>query len=176
MTWVIDPSHVNVEFTVRHMMVHNVRGRFGTVTGSVELDEADPTRSTVEVEMDVASLDTREPKRDDHLRSADFLEVEKYPTITYKSSRIERNGENYRVIGDLTIKGVTREVVLDAELVGVVKDPWGNRRAGFNAEGAIDRKEFGLEWNVALEAGGFLVGDRVRIVVDAEAIEQAQAA
>jgi polyisoprenoid-binding protein YceI len=176
MTWEIDPSHVNVEFTARHMMVHNVRGRFGKVSGTIDLDENDPTRSSIQVEVDIASLDTRESRRDDHLRSADFLEVDKYPTMTYKSRRIERDGNGFKVAGDLTIKDVTREVVLGAELVGVINDPWGNRRAGFSAEGTIDRKDFGLTWNVALEACGFLVGDQVEIVLDCEAIEKAQAA
>lgn len=173
MTWEIDPSHVYVEFTARHMMVHNVRGRFGRVSGTIDLDEEDPTRSSVEVEVDIASLDTREPQRDNHLRSPDFLEVERFPVMTYKSRRIERNGDKYRVIGDLTIKDVTREVMLDAELVGLINDPWGNRRAGFNAEATISRKDFGLTWNVALETGGWLVGDQVKIVVDCEAIKKA---
>jgi polyisoprenoid-binding protein YceI len=174
MTWKIDPSHTSIGFSVRHMMVAKVKGRFGNVSGTINLDEENPTRSSVEVEVDTASIDTREPQRDTHLRSPDFLDVEKYPVMTYKSRRIERHGDGYRVIGDLTIKDITREVALDTELVGVIDDPWGNRRAGFNAEATIRREDFGLTWNVALEAGGVLVGDRVSISVDVEAIKETE--
>ncbi|MDA0987977.1 MAG: YceI family protein [Chloroflexi bacterium] len=174
MTWKIDNSHTSIEFSVRHMIVAKVKGRFGKVSGTIDLDEEDPTRSSIEVEVDIASLDTREQQRDAHLLSADFLEVEKYPTMTYRSHRIERHGDGYRVVGDLTIKGVTREVVLDAEFSGVATDPYGLVRAGFSAETAIDRKDFGLEWNVALEAGGVLVGDKVNISLDVEAIKETE--
>ena len=172
MTWKIDDSHTSVEFAVRHMMVASVRGRFGKVSGTMVLDEEDPTRSSIEITVDTASLDTREQQRDGHLRSADFLDVERYPIMTYKSRRIERHGDKYRVIGDLTIKDVTREVAFDADFAGVATDPYGYVRAGFSAEATIDRKDFGLQWNVALEAGGVLVGDRVKISVDVEAIKE----
>lgn len=176
MIYEIDPAHVYIEFTVRHMMVHNVRGRFGKVSGTIDLDEDDLTRSSVEVEIDVASLDTREQQRDAHLLSPDFLDVAKYPVITFKSRRIERHGDGYRVIGNLTIHNVTREVTLDTEFAGLIADPWGNTRAGFSAETSINRRDFGLTWNIALEAGGWLVGDRVKIVLDFESVKKAVAA
>lgn len=175
MTWKIDNSHTSIEFSVRHMMVAKVKGRFGKVSGTIDLNEEDLTRSSIEVAVDIASLDTRESQRDAHLLSADFLDVEKYPVMTYKSRRIERNGDNFRVIGDLTIRGVTREIVFDADFAGVATDPYGFVRAGFSAEATIDRKDFGLEWNVALEAGGVLVGDRVKISVELEVIQETEA-
>lgn len=172
--WQIDPAHTNVEFAVRHLMVATVRGRFNRVTGTILLDEEDVTRSSVSVQIDAASIDTREPQRDQHLRSPDFLDTAQFPTITFQSRRIEpRPDGRYNVVGDLTIRGVTREVVLDAGLDGRVKDPWGNERLAVSAQTRINRKDFGASWNVALEAGGWLVGEDVKIFIEAEAVRQA---
>ncbi|MBI3980274.1 MAG: YceI family protein [Chloroflexi bacterium] len=175
MTWEIDPSHTTAQFAVKHMMVATVRGHFQTVQGTLELDEANPARSSVDVAIDVATIDTRDPKRDAHLRSADFFDVENHPSITFKSTRVEKSGgsDRYRVVGDLTIRGTTREVALDAEVAGKAKDPWGGVRAGFTAQTAISRQDFGLVWNVPLEAGGWLVGDDVKITLDVEAFLKA---
>jgi polyisoprenoid-binding protein YceI len=171
--WVIDPAHTLVEFGVRHMMVSTVKGRFRDVRGAIELDETDPTRSSVSVEIDVASIDTGEPQRDAHLRSADFFDAERYPVITFQSRRIEEAGhDRYRVVGDLTIRDVTREVTLDATYEGRARDPYGNERIGFSARTTLNRRDFGLTWNVALETGGFIVGDTVTVSAEVEAIKQ----
>ena len=174
MTWKFDPMHTSIEFSVRHMMVSRVKGRFGTISGAIDLDESNLINSSLEVEVDTASVDTGLSPRDNDLRSPNFLYVEKYPRMTYKSRRIEPRKDGYQVIGDLTIRGVTREVVLDADFAGIVTDPYGNVRAGFSAETEIDRKDFGLEWNMALEAGGVLVGDKVKISVEAEAVREGE--
>ncbi|MBI2165301.1 MAG: YceI family protein [Chloroflexi bacterium] len=167
--WVLDPVHSSVQFAARHMVVATVRGGFAKFEVTVDFDEARPEGSQVEARIDAASIDTREPQRDTHLRSADFLDVEKHPWISFKSSRVEPQGDGrYRVVGDLTIRGVTRQVALETSFAGLAKDPWGNQRAGFSAEASISRKEFGLNWNVALEAGGWLVGDTVKINIEAE--------
>ena len=172
--WTIDAAHSGINFSVRHMVVSKVRGRFAKYTGSVQLDESDLTRSVVEAEIDVSSIDTGTPDRDAHLRSADFFDVEKYPTLRYRSQRIEKlAGDRYRVIGELTIRDVTREVPLEVEYGGRAKDPWGNQRAGFVARGSIERKDFGLAWNQVLEAGGVLVGDRVDIDLELEVVQAA---
>ena len=172
-TWVIDPAHTTVEFAVKHMMVTTVRGRFGQVSGTIELDEEDLTRSSAEVTIPVASIDTREEQRDAHLRSADFFDAENHPNMTFRTRSIERAGEDeYRVTGDLTIRGVTREVVLDARLEGRAKKPTGEDVIGLTASTSIDREDYGLKWNVALEAGGWLVGKEVRISLDVQAIRQ----
>ncbi len=172
-TWVIDPAHTTVEFAVKHMMVTTVRGRFGQVSGTIELDEEDLTRSSAEVTIPVASIDTREEQRDAHLRSADFFDAENHPNMTFRTRSIERAGEDeYRVTGDLTIRGVTREVVLDARLEGRAKKPTGEGVIGLTASTSIDREDYGLKWNVALEAGGWLVGKEVRISLDVQAIRQ----
>ena len=172
-TWQIDPAHSHVEFAVRHMMVSTVKGRFAVRSGAIQLDEADLTRSSVEVIIDAASIDTGEPQRDAHLRSRDFLDVEAFPTITYRSRRVEPlEGGRFRVIGDLTIRDVTREVALDTIMAGRMRDPWGNERTGFSATTAINRKDFGLQWNDALEGGGILVGDEVKISIEVEAVRQ----
>ncbi|HEY8446612.1 MAG TPA: YceI family protein [Thermomicrobiales bacterium] len=172
-TWVIDASHTEIGFAVRHMMISTAKGHFHGVTGTITLDEADLTQSSAEVTIDAATIDTRDPKRDEHLRSADFLDVEHYPTITFKSTKIESVGENrFKATGDLTIRGVTRPVVLDIELQGRTKSPWGQEVIGLRAEGKINRSDFGLNWNVALEAGGFLVGDEVKLIAEVEAILQ----
>jgi polyisoprenoid-binding protein YceI len=172
--WQLDPAHTTVEFSAKHMMFTTVKGHFGTVKGTIHLDEQDISRSSVEAEIDAASLDTRTEQRDTHLRSQDFLHVEQHPTITFKSTRVEPvSGDHVKVAGDLTIRGTTREVVLDTTLTGRGKTPFGTTAAGFEATTSINRKDFGLNWNVALEAGGFLVGDTIKISIDAEAVLQA---
>jgi polyisoprenoid-binding protein YceI len=154
------------------MMVTTVKGHISGIEGAIMLNEADPARSSVEAKLDAATIDTREPQRDAHLRSPDFLDAEQYPEISFRSTRIEPTGDRGRIVGDLTIRGVTREVVLDAALEGRQRDPWGNERAGFSAETVIDRRDFGLTWNQALEAGAVLVGNEVRITIELEAVRQ----
>lgn len=172
-TWVIDPAHTQVEVATRHMMVTTVKGHFRVARGTLTLDEANPARSAVEVEIDAASVDTGDEQRDTHLRSADFLAVEQYPTITFRSTRVEPQGdERARVIGELTVRGVTREVVLDTELTGYGKNPWGKEVVGFEAQTTLNRKDFGLTWNVALEAGGFLVSDTLKVELHVQATRQ----
>lgn len=168
--WAIDSSHVTAQFSVRHMMVSTVRGQFEKVTGTVKLDEADLTKSVVDVTIDAASIDTREPKRDEHLRSPDFFDVKKFPALTFKSTKIEKAGAGkFKVTGDLTIRGVTKSVVLAVEGPGAAqKNPWGGLVRGVTATAKINRKDFGLTWNKALEAGGVLVGEEVEILIDAE--------
>lgn len=175
-TWTIDASHSLVEFTARHMMITRVKGRFSGVSGTVVTNDADPSKSSVNVEIDAASIDTREEKRDGHLRSGDFLDVENHPHLTFRSTRIEGNpksaGDSFTVVGDLTIRGTTREVTLDATFDGSGTDPWGGTRASFSAETKIDRREFGLTWNQALETGGVLVGNEVKITLEVQAVKQ----
>ena len=175
MGWEIDPAHTMVEFGVRHMLVSTVKGRFTKFSGTIHMDEDNPTQSRVEASIDVSSIDTGDEQRDAHLRSPDFFDVARFPNITFKSRRIEGlEGDAYRVVGDLTIRDVTREVVLDVTYAGKAKDPWGNLRAGFTAETTINRKDFGLTWNVPLEAGGWLVGDKVRIMLEVQAVQKAE--
>jgi len=174
--WRIDASHSNVEFAVRHLMISTVKGRFAGVEGAVTIDERDPSRSAVDVTIDAASIDTRVEQRDQHLRSADFFEVEKYPAITFKSTHVARNGEGaFAVTGDLTIHGVTRSVTLAVAEEGRTRDPWGNDRVAFSASAKINRKDFGLHWNQVLEAGGVAVGDEIKIAIDVELMRQAAA-
>jgi polyisoprenoid-binding protein YceI len=172
-TWNVDPTHAELGFAVRHLMLSTVRGRFGAVTGTVKVDEANPRNSKIDVTIDVNSIDTRQEMRDNHLRSADFFDVENHPTLHFVSKRIDGDttGE-FKVTGDLTIRGTTREVTLDVSLQGQGKDPWGNERAGFEATGKIKRSDFGLTWNQALEAGGVAVGDEVKISIDVELVKQ----
>ena len=172
-TWNIDPIHTTVEFKVRHMMISNVKGHFTGVTGVLTLDEQDITKSHVEASIDAASINTREPDRDTHLKSADFLDVEKFPKLTFASTRVTRTGDGeLQVEGDLTIHGVTRKVTFAVEgPTPPGKDPWGNTRIGWTATTKINRKDFGLTWNTALETGGILVGDEVTITFDVEAIK-----
>ena len=171
--WDIDTAHSALQFHVRHMVISKVHGRFAQWSGHVELDEQDPKRTTVEVAIDPASIDTQHADRDTHLRSPDFLDVANYPQMTFRSTRVEKSGDGYRVAGELSLRGVSREVVLEVEYAGTAKDPWGNQRAGFTARTAIDRRDFGLVWNAALEAGGVLVGEKVEISIELEAVKQA---
>lgn len=169
-TFTIDPSHTGIEFTVRHMVISKVRGRFGTFHGTVALTEGSNVPVAVDVEIDAASIDTREPQRDAHLRSADFLDAETYPTISFKGTTFAGNDAAFRIDGDLTIHGVTRSVRLDGSVEGRVTDPWGNDRIAFEAQGKINRKDFGLTWNQALETGGVLVGEEIAIALTVQAV------
>ena len=173
-TWIIDPAHSVVELAVKHMMFSTVKGHFPKVSGTIVLNEADPAASSVTAQIEAASIDTGEQARDTHLRSADFLDVETYPTITFRSTEVvPRSRDRFVVVGDLTIRGVTREVSLEAELAGTGIDPWGGRRAGFTASTTVNRRDFGLNWNQALEAGGVLVSDQVKISLEIQATAQA---
>jgi polyisoprenoid-binding protein YceI len=173
-TWTIDPAHSVVELAVKHMMFSTVKGRFPKVAGTIVLDESDQTASSVVAEIEAASIDTGEPNRDAHLRSADFLDAETFPTISFRSTDVVPRGrDRVVVVGDLTIHGVTREVSLDVELLGSGVDPWGNQRAGFAATTVINRRDFGLTWNQALETGGVLVSDQVKISLEIQATAQA---
>ena len=174
-TWQIDPAHTTVEFAVKHMMFTTVRGRFKQFSGTIEADEEHPDRSSVQVEIDAASIDTGVADRDTHLKSADFLEVEKHAKITFRSKRVEgaaaKEGDRFRVTGDLTIRGTTMEVTLDATYEGRGKDPWGKERAGARATAELDRRQWGLMWNQALETGGILVGNNVKIEAEVQAVK-----
>ncbi len=169
MSWKIDYAHSHIQFSARHMMITNVRGEFEKFTGEVEFDENNLLASKATIQIDAASINTREEKRDEHLRSADFFNVEKYPTIRFVSKSIALTDASHgRLVGDLTIRDVTHEVVLDVEYSGALKNPWGSVVAGFNAEAKINRKDWNLNWNVALEAGGFLVGDEIKLTIEVE--------
>jgi polyisoprenoid-binding protein YceI len=172
-TWSLDPVHSVVEFKVKHMMISNVKGQFATLTGTLTLDEADQTNSRVEASIDAASINTRDTGRDTHLKSEDFFHVEKFPHLSFTSRRITRTGEGELIVaGDLTIRGVTRNVVFIVERpTPPAKDPWGNTRLGLSATTNINRKDFGLTWNAALEAGSVLVGDEVTITLDIQFVK-----
>lgn len=171
--WAIDPSHSVVELAVKHMMFSTVKGRFPNVAGVISLDEGNLANSSVSAQIDAASISTGESNRDGHLRSADFLDVENFPEIRFVSTGIvPRGGAAFVIVGDLTIRGVTQEVTLDAELAGKGADPWGGQRAGFTATTAINRKDFGLTWNQGLETGGVLVSDQVKITLEIQATQQ----
>ena len=172
-TWSFDTSHSSIGFSVRHLMISKVRGHFDKWEGTFDYDETDPTRSKLSVRIDAASIDTRDEKRDAHLRSPDFFDVEKFPALTFESTGITRDGDDYVVAGDLTIHGITRAVQLNVEGLGRVKDPWGGERVGFSASTSVNRKDFGLVWNVALETGGVVVGEKVEIGIEIEAIQAA---
>lgn len=168
-TWTIDPAHTNAEFSIKHMMFATVRGNFSEVSGTVSYDPENVANSSVEATISTASINTGVEDRDAHLRSGDFFDVEKFPNITFKSTRVEPTGDNAaKVYGDLTIKDVTREVVLDAQFLGQGVNPWGQNVAGFTAETKINREDWGLTWNQALEAGGWLVGKDVKITLNVE--------
>lgn len=175
-TWNIDPTHTAAEFSVKHMMVTTVRGKFNNLSGIVEFDPANPAAGRVEVEIDAASIDTGVSDRDNHLRSADFFDVANYPKITFRSKKVEVTGENRgRITGDLTIRGTTRPVTIDAEFLGLLKDPWGNDKVAFSGAARINREDFGLTWNVALETGGWLVGKDIKISLEVQAVHQVPA-
>jgi polyisoprenoid-binding protein YceI len=170
-TYTIDYQHSDVGFSVRHMVFAKVRGHFTKWTAELAFDAADPSKSSVNVSIDAGSIETREPQRDAHLKSADFLDAEKFPKITYKSSKVEKAGDKkYAVTGDLTIHGVSKPVKLEVEELGGGKDPWGNQRIAFSAKTRIDRGDFGLKYNQVLETGGVLVGEHIDIEIDVEAI------
>ena len=174
-TWQIDPTHSAVEFAVKHMMFSTVRGRFKNVKGTIEVDEQNPDRSTVNVEIETASIDTGVADRDAHLRGTDFFNAEQFPTITFRSKRVEgamkQEGDSFKVIGDLTIRGKSVEVTLDSTYLGAGKDPWGNFKSGIEATAKIDRRDFGLTWNQALETGGILVSNDIRIDIQVQAVK-----
>lgn len=173
MAFKIDQAHSEIQFTVRHMMISKVRGQFEKFDGVVQLDEQNPENSIVNVQIEAASINTREEKRDAHLRSGDFFDAEKYPYLTFKSTRVERlDDENAKLYGDLTIRDVTKPVVLDVEFTGSAKSPWGSTSYGFSASTKINRKDWDLTWNMALETGGVLVSDEIKINIELEIIEE----
>jgi len=172
-TWTIDPSHTRLGFIARHAMVTKVRGAFEDVAGTIVIDSANPSGSTAAVAVQLASINTGAPDRDAHMRSADFFDVEVNPEMTFASTAVKDDGDEFVMIGDLTIKGVTRPIELELEPTGVATDPFGNVRAGFEGVAELSRKDFGLTWNVALEAGGVLVSDKIKIQLDVSAIKTA---
>ena len=169
-TYNLDGSHSHVGFTVKHLMVAKVRGSFNTATATITIAD-EPTASTVEVSIDASSIDTRDEGRDGHLRSGDFLDVEQFPALTFTSTSVSPKGDRWEVTGDLTIKDVTKSTVLTVEFEGGSVDPWGNARIGFSATGEINREEFGLTWNQALETGGFVVGKNIKLEIEAEGVK-----
>ena len=176
MSWIIDPSHTRAEFAVKHLMISTVRGQFTDINGTVDFNENDPTKSKVDVQIGVASILTRDEKRDAHLKSPDFFEVEKYHYMIFKSKRTTKIDPLHgKLTGDLTIRDVTKEVTLDVDYAGQAKTPWGTTSAGLTATTTINRKDWGLNWNVALETGGVLVGDDVKINLEVEIVKQAEA-
>ena len=172
-TWNIDPVHSNAQFKVKHMMISNVKGEFSGIKGTLHFDADDVTRSNVDATIDASTISTRDPQRDAHLKSADFFDVEKFPTLSFKSTRVSKTGDGeLEVAGGLSIHGVSRNVVFQVEgPTAPMKDPWGNTRVGLSATTRINRKDFGLTWNAALETGGILVGDEVTITLDIQFIK-----
>ena len=170
-TWTIDASHSEVGFSVRHLMVSKVKGNFESFEGTITIGE-DPLQSSVQVEVDLSSINTRDDQRDGHLRSGDFFAVETHPKMTFASTKVEPAGSDYRVTGDLTIKGTTKPVVLDLEFNGTHPDPWGGTRAGFSAETEISRKQFGVDFEVPMDGPGVVVGDKVKVYLEVEAVLQ----
>jgi polyisoprenoid-binding protein YceI len=175
--WAIDPAHTLVEFSAKHMMITTVKGRFTDVKGEIRMDETNPDLSSANVELGAASINTGVDQRDGHLRSADFLDAENFGQITFKSTKvdgaIDRVGDEFKLTGDLTIRGTTKPVTLTVTFDGRGKDPWGGERAGFSATASVDRRDYGLTWNQALETGGILVGDEIKISIDAELVKAA---
>lgn len=167
--WTLDPAHTSIEFAVRHLMISTVRGRFGKFSGRLTVDDAHPSIVDVQVEIETASVDTREEKRDAHLRSADFFDADTHPTLSFSGGQVQGNvNGTFKLHGDLTIRGITKPITLVVEKLGTMKDPWGNEKQGFTASTTVNRLDFGLRWNVALEAGGVLVADEVRITIEAQ--------
>ena len=169
--WKLDPTHTVVEFSAKHLMITTVKGRIADIEGVINSDEKDFRNSSVKATLKAVSLDTRTDQRDQHLRSADFLDVEKFPEIRFRSTRIQGDKQSFKLTGDLTIRDVTKPITLDVEFEGETKDPWGGQRVGFSASGKIDRREFGLTWNQALEAGGVVVGNDIKISIEAQAVK-----
>jgi polyisoprenoid-binding protein YceI len=168
-TWQLDAAHSNIEFAVKHMMIATVKGRFGEFSGTVTVDPTTPDAANVDVSIDVASIDTRQAQRDAHLRSADFFDAENWPSIRFVGKKVEGDVQSdFVLVGDITIRDVTKEIKLQVTNEGAARDPWGNDRVGFSAKGKIDRRDFGLTWNAALETGGVVVGDEIKISIDAE--------
>jgi polyisoprenoid-binding protein YceI len=178
-SWEIDPAHTTIEFAVKHMMFTTVRGRMNDLSGTIHADESNPNHSDVSVQIKTASIDTGNTDRDTHLKSGDFLDVENYPLITFRSKRVDgaykKEGDRFKLTGDLTIRDTTKEITLDCTFQGIGKDPWGGTRAGFSAETKIDRRDWGLKWNQALETGGVLVANELRVQIDVQAVKQAAA-
>lgn len=173
MTWQIDYSHSSINFTARHMMISKVRGRFESWEGSVKLNLENPAETAVTVTVDLSSVNTRDQQRDAHLVSPDFFNVAEHPTMTFQSTRVEKiDADTAKLIGDLTIRGITHEVVLDVEYAGEAKSPWGTTSAGFSASGSLNRKDWDLNWNQALETGGVLVGEKINIEIELELVKQ----
>ncbi|MCH6558108.1 MAG: polyisoprenoid-binding protein, partial [Nitrospirae bacterium] len=170
--WTFEPGHTAASFAVRHMMVTWIRGSFGDVHGTLNIDLDRPVGGSLHVEIDTARIWTGDAARDDHLRAADFLDVENHPTMTYKMKSYKKTGDTYTVLGDLTLRGVTKEITLAGTFNGVAKDPWGNTRAGFKGEGTINRKDFGMKFSATLDSGGLLVGDEVKIKIEVEVIKE----
>ncbi len=168
--WNVDSAHSTIGFVARHLMISKVRGRFGTFSGTLTIAD-DPLASKVEATVDIASVSTGDDTRDAHLKSPDFFNVENFPTMTLVSTGIDKDGGDYALHTDLTIAGVTKSVDFELEFEGVSPDPWGGTRAGFSAEAEVNRKDWGLEWNMALEAGGFVVGDKVKIQLEIQAVK-----
>jgi polyisoprenoid-binding protein YceI len=173
-SWTFDAAHSGIGFAVRHLMISKVRGSFDKWTGTLQYDESDPTSTQIDVRIEAASINTKEDKRDAHLRSPDFFDVESHPELRFKSTLVRQDGDDYVVAGELTIRGVTRAVELTVERLGSGRDPWGGERAGFSAKTSINRKDFGLTWNQALETGGVLVGEKIEITLDVEAVRAVQ--
>jgi polyisoprenoid-binding protein YceI len=171
--WKLDPAHTLVEFSAKHLMIATVKGRITGVEGTIYLDENEPTNSTVEATLETKTLDTRIEQRDQHLRSGDFLDVEKFPVISFKSTEIQGDEQNFRLTGDLTIRDITRPITLDVTFEGRTKDPWGGERVGLSATGKFDRRDYGLTWNVVLESGGLTVSNDIKIQLEVEAVKQA---
>jgi polyisoprenoid-binding protein YceI len=177
MTWTIDTAHTEINFSVRHMMISNVRGQFQKFSGTIDFDETNPTNSIVSIQIDVSSINSRDEKRDAHLKSPDFFDAKKHPYMTFHSTRIEMKDETHAVLyGDLIIREISHEVALDVEFNGYAKSPWGTTSAGFNAKTEIKRKNWDLNWNVALETGGWLVSDDIHITIELEIVKQLEPA
>jgi polyisoprenoid-binding protein YceI len=172
--WALDTAHSSVDFSVKHMMIAKVKGSFNEFSASIEADPQDLTSATIEFTVDLNSVDTRSTDRDNHLRSADFFDVEKFPTLTFKATKVEKTDEDeYNVTGDLSLHGVTRQETFKVTYEGSGKDPWGNTKVGFNAEGKLNRSDYGLTWNAALETGGVLVGDQIKVSLEIQAAQEA---
>jgi polyisoprenoid-binding protein YceI len=173
MPWQLDPTHSSISFSGKHMLVATVRGQFRSWQVDANIDEANLANSNATVRIDATSVDTGVEQRDNHLRSADFFDAENHPEILFQVKRVEPKGEEYRLVGDLTIRGITREVALDGEIDGPIDDPWGGKRVGLSAEGKLNRKDWGLDWNVPLSAGGILVSEQIKFTIDAELVKAA---